>query len=231
MYRKLRLEEMVGGVSLVQVKVRHAVKYRMYPSETQARLIDRTIGCARFIYNQMLETRIATYKATGETCNPTPAQYKDEFPFLREVDSLALCGAQMHLSAAYRNFFREPGRVGFPKFKKKHCSRQTYTTYNVNNNIALDEGGRHLKLPKVGSVRVRQRKRIPNGWKLKNVTVEHCKSGEYTATILFEYETQAPEPVTPYHLLGWITRRANYTCPATVSTPTIHVSTAKWNRA
>ena len=69
----------------MQVKVRHAVKHRMYPSETQARLIDRTIGCARFIYNQMLETRIATYKATGETCNPTPAQYKDEFPFLREV--------------------------------------------------------------------------------------------------------------------------------------------------
>lgn len=202
MYRKLRVEEIVGGVSLVQVKVRHAVKYRMYPSETQARLIDRTIGCARFIYNQMLETRIAIYKATGETCNPTPAQYKDEFPFLREVDSLALCGAQMHLSAAYRNFFRDPGRVGFPKFKTKHRSRQTYTTYNVNNNIDLDEGGRHLKLPKVGSVRVRQRKHIPNGWKLKNVTVEHCKSGEYTATILFEYETQAPEPVTPVSFVG-----------------------------
>lgn len=154
-------------MSLVQVKVRHAVKYRMYPSETQASLIDRTIGCARFIYNQVLETRIATYKATGETCNPTPAQYKDEFPFLREVDSLALCGAQMNLSAAYRNFFRDPGRVGFPKFKTKHRSRQTYTTYNVKNNITLDEGGRYLKLPKVGIVRVRQRKRIPGGWKLK----------------------------------------------------------------
>lgn len=192
----------MGGVSLVQVKVRHAVKYRMYPSETQASLIDRTIGCARFIYNQMLETRIATYKATGETCNPTPAQYKDEFPFLREVDSLALCGAQMNLSAAYRNFFRDPGRVGFPKFKTKHRSRQTYTTYNVKNNITLDEGGRYLKLPKVGIVRVRQRKRIPGGWKLKNVTVEHCRSGEYTATILFEYETQAPEHVTPVSFVG-----------------------------
>lgn len=70
----------------MQVKMRRAVKYRMYPNKAQAQLIDRTIGCARFIYNQMLETRITTYKATGETCNPTPAQYKDRFPFLREVD-------------------------------------------------------------------------------------------------------------------------------------------------
>ena len=92
----------------MQVKMHRAVKYRMYPNETQAQLIDRTIGCARFIYNQMLETRITTYKATGETCNPTPAQYKDRFPFLREVDSLALASAQMHLSTAYRNFFRNP---------------------------------------------------------------------------------------------------------------------------
>lgn len=156
----------------MQVKMRRAVKYRMYPSEMQAELIDRTIGCARFVYNQMLETRIATYKATGETCNPTPAQYKDRFPFLREVDSLALCGAQMHLSAAYRNFFRTPGRVGFPKFKTKHRSRQTYTTYRVGNNIVLSEGGKRLKLPKVGSVRVRQHKYIPSDWKIKSVTVE-----------------------------------------------------------
>jgi putative transposase len=186
----------------MQVKMCRAVKYRMYPSETQAQLIDRTIGCARFIYNQMLETRIATYKATGETCNPTPAQYKDRFPFLREVDSLALCGAQMHLSTAYRNFFRTPGRVGFPKFKTKHRSRQTYTTYRVGNNIVLSEGGKRLRLPKVGSVRVRQHKHIPSDWKLKSVTVEHCRSGEYTATILFEYETQAPEPVTPVLFVG-----------------------------
>lgn len=68
----------------MQVKRHCAVKYRMYPNRAQAALIDRTIGCARFIYNQMLETRIGTYKATGKSCNPTPAQYKDRYPFLRE---------------------------------------------------------------------------------------------------------------------------------------------------
>ena len=46
----------------MQVKMHRAVKYRMYPNKAQAQLIDRTIGCARFIYNQMLETRITTYQ-------------------------------------------------------------------------------------------------------------------------------------------------------------------------
>lgn len=186
----------------MQVKCHCAVKYRMYPNRAQAALIDRTIGCARFIYNQMLETRIGTYKATGKSCNPTPAQYKDRYPFLREVDSLALCNAQLNVAKAYRNFFRDPKHIGFPKYKAKHRNRQTYTTNNSNNNVTLDEGGRHLKLPKVGIVRVRQHKRIPEDWKLKSVTIEHCKNGEYTATILFEYETQALEPVRPVHIVG-----------------------------
>ena len=51
-------------------------------------------------------------------------------------------------------------------------------------------------------MRVRQHKRIPEDWKLKSVTIEHCKNGEYTATILFEYETQALEPVRPVHIVG-----------------------------
>ena len=82
--------------------------------------------------NQMLETRIGTYKATGKSCNPTPAQYKDRYPFLREVDSLALCNAQLNVEKAYRNFFRDPKHIGFPKYKAKHRNRQTYTTNNSN---------------------------------------------------------------------------------------------------
>ena len=109
----------------MQVKRHCAVKYRMYPNRAQAALIDRTIGCARFIYNQMLETRIGTYKATGKSCNPTPAQYKDRYPFLREVDSLALCNAQLNVAKAYRNFFRDPKHIGFPKYKAKHRKHKT----------------------------------------------------------------------------------------------------------
>jgi transposase len=36
---------------------------------------------------------------------PTPAKYKKEFPFLKEIDSLALANAQLNLDKAYKNFF------------------------------------------------------------------------------------------------------------------------------
>ena len=186
----------------MQVTRHCAVTYRIYPDKAQAGLIDRTIGCARLVYNLMLETRIDTYNRTGKSCNPTPAQYKDEYPFLREVDSLALCNAQLNVAKAYNNFFRDPKHVGFPKYKAKHRSAWRYTTNNNNRNIRLIEGGRYLKLPKVGVMRARQHKTIPDDWKLKSATVEHLKSGGYTATILFEYETQAPEPVRPVHIVG-----------------------------
>lgn len=193
----------------MQVKRHCAVKYRMYPNRAQAALIDRTIGCARFIYNQMLETRIGTYKATGKSCNPTPAQYKDRYPFLREVDSLALCNAQLNVAKAYRNFFRDPKHIGFPKYKAKHRNRQTYTTNNSNNNVTLDEGGRHLKLPKVGIVRVRQHKRIPEDWKLKSVTIEHCKKRRIHGdnTVRVRDPSTRTRPTRAYRRIGLLLPR------------------------
>ena len=89
-----------------------AVRFRAYPTEEQASQIDRTIGCARFVYNLMLETRIAHYQTTWESCYPTPALYKDTYPFLREVDSFALCNAQLALEKAYKRFF-EDRKTGF----------------------------------------------------------------------------------------------------------------------
>lgn len=178
-----------------------AVRFRAYPTEEQARQINRTIGCVRFAYNLMLETRIAHYQTTWGSCSPTPALYKDTYPFLREVDSLALCNAQRALEKAYQNFF-DNGCKGFPRYKSKHHGKASYTTNRIGNNIRLDNKARRLKLPKLGWLAVRQHKRIPDDWKLKSVTVGHCPSGRYTATILFEYETQIPEKVKPVKPVG-----------------------------
>lgn len=178
-----------------------AVRFRAYPTEEQARQVNRTIGCVRFVYNLMLETRIAHYQTTWEPCYPTPALYKDTYPFLREVDSFALCNAQLALEKAYKRFF-EDRKTGFPKYKSKRRGRKTYTTNLSHGNIELDDKARRLKLPKLGWLAVRQHKRIPDDWKLKSVTVEHCPSGRYTATILFEYETQIPEKVKPVKTVG-----------------------------
>lgn len=94
------------------MKTHIAVRFRAYPTEEQARQVNRTIGCARFVYNLMLETRIAHYQTTWESCRPTPALYKDTYPFLREVDSFALCNAQLALEKAYKRFF-EDRKTGF----------------------------------------------------------------------------------------------------------------------
>ncbi|MDE5753234.1 MAG: helix-turn-helix domain-containing protein [Oscillospiraceae bacterium] len=74
-----------------------AYKFRIYPDAEQRVLFARTFGCVRFIYNKMLEDKINYYQQTKQKLNNTPAQYKEEFPWLREVDSLALSNAQMNL--------------------------------------------------------------------------------------------------------------------------------------
>ena len=67
---------------------------------------------------------------------PTPAQYKKEYEFLKEVDSLALANAQMNLDKAYKNFFRDKS-IGFPKFKSKKNPVQSYTTNNQNGTVNI----------------------------------------------------------------------------------------------
>ena len=82
-----------------------AYRYRLYPTNEQKIMFAKTFGCARFIYNKMLGDRLRYYKETGKKLNNTPAQYKKEFPWLKEVDSMALANAQLNLNKAYTNFW------------------------------------------------------------------------------------------------------------------------------
>lgn len=126
-----------------------AYKYRIYPNLEQREYLVKTFGCTRFIYNQMLADRIKSYQENKDLDikaikYPTPAQYKKEYEWLKEVDSLALANAQMNLDKAYKNFFRDKS-VGFPKFKSKKTNRFSYTTNNQNGTIYIDNG--YIKIP------------------------------------------------------------------------------------
>ena len=114
-----------------------AYRFRIYPTEEQKILLGKTFGCCRFLYNQMLDDKIREYEKTKKMLKNTPAMYKREYPFLKEVDSLALANVQLHLEKAYKNFFRDP-KTGFPRFKSKHHSRNSYTTNVVNGNILVE---------------------------------------------------------------------------------------------
>ena len=167
-----------------------AYKFRIYPNAEQQIILTKTFGCVRFIYNQMLSDKINHYEETKQKLNNTPAQYKSKFPWLKEVDSLALANAQMNLQTAYNSFFRNT-KIGFPKFKSKKSNRRSYTTNCVNGNISIDNG--FLKLPKVGLVKLKQHRLILSNYKLKSVTISQTPSGKYYASVLFEYENQIPE--------------------------------------
>lgn len=175
-----------------------AYKFRIYPNTEQREMFAKTFGCVRFIYNQMLSDKIKYYKETKQRLNNTPAQYKKEFEWLKEVDSMALCNAQMNLQTAYNNFFRSP-KVGFPKFKSKKSIRRSYTTNCIKGNISVENC--HIKLPKVGLVKLKQHRIVPSDYKLKSVTVSQTPSGKYYASVLFEYENQVQER-TPQTFIG-----------------------------
>ena len=167
-----------------------AYKFRIYPNVEQRKLFAKTFGCVRFIYNRMLADKIKHYENTGLKLNNTPAQYKDEFVWLKEVDSLALANAQMNLQTAYNNFFRDK-KVGFPKFKSKKTHRHSYTTNNQKGTVALIDD--KLKLPKVGIVKMKQHRQIPENQRIKSATISQEPSGKYFVSVLVEYDYEVPE--------------------------------------
>ena len=159
-----------------------AMKFRIEPDKEQKEFFEKTFGCCRFLYNRMLSDRKQAERE-GKKLRPQPAMYKDEFPWLKETDSLALCNVQLALEAAVRNHYERPG-TGYPNFKSKHHSRKSYTTNAVNGNIRIE--GKKIRLPKAGTVRIRIHRKIPESWKLKSVTVSKDPSGKYYAALLFE---------------------------------------------
>ena len=169
-----------------------AYKFRLYPNLEQRIFFEKTFGCSRFIWNQMLADRMAHYEETGETLNNTPAQYKEKFPWLKEVDSLALCNVQLNLNKAYKSFFQS--KFGFPNFKSKKTA-QSYKTNNKKGTIALLDG--KVKLPKIGWVKIKLH-RQPKGV-IKSATISKTATGKYYISILCEEEI-LPLPKTNSNL-------------------------------
>ena len=167
-----------------------AYKFRIYPTEEQEIFFAKTFGCVRKVYNLMLNDRKKAYEevkndSSKKMAFPTPAKYKKEFPFLKEVDSLALANAQLHLDKAYKNFFRDKS-VGFPRFKSKKNPVQSYTTNNQKDTIAL-VGSKFIKVPKLKSLVRIKLHRQPKGM-IKSATISRHSSGKYYISLLCKEE-------------------------------------------
>lgn len=167
------------------------VKLRIYPNREQEKLINRIFGCCRLIYNKGLDMRKTAYE-NGEKIgyNQTSAMLTElkklsDFEFLKEADSVALQQSLRDLDRGFVNFFEK--RAGYPKFKAKH-STQTYRTVNINNNIHIVGG--HIKLPKIGYVKVKQTMEVG---KISSATIKKTPTGKFFVILNTDFEPEARE--------------------------------------
>ena len=164
-----------------------AIKYRLYPTTEQCVMFAKTFGCCRKIYNLLLSDKIRSYQESGKFVSVTPAMYKKDYPYLKEVDSLALANVQLNLHKAFKACFDKTRKKqnGFPKFKSAKHSRKAYTTNNQHGTVVVME--RAIKLPKIGRVKAVIHRVPDTDWILKSVTVSQEPDGRYYASVLFEY--------------------------------------------
>lgn len=166
-----------------------AIKYRIYPTTEQSIMFAKTFGCCRKVWNLMLSDKIRSYQSTGKFAVVTPARYKKDYPFLKEVDSLALANVQMHLQSAFRNCFSKSRkkRNRFPRYKSAKYSRKSYTTNNQNGTVSIIET-KYIRLPKIGKVKAVIHRIPDSGWMIKSATVSQESDGKYYISVLFEYD-------------------------------------------
>jgi putative transposase len=183
-----------------------AFKVRLYPTKAQQEQLGRTFGCCRFLWNQMLHEHQQVYeqfKMDGiKSKYKTEKEYKQLFPFLKEVDAIALQASREHLQDAYTRFFqnckdRKLGKtrrhVGYPRFKSKRC-KQSFTTKMTNGNIKIDFACKKIKLPKIDSWIMYSDDRVFKEL-IHDITVSKTKSGKYFASILIARDNNI-DPMT-----------------------------------
>ena len=171
-------------MSMEQMK---AYKFRIYPSEIQKELIEKSFGCTRFIYNNMLALQIKTYEEEGKSYSKYDLvkmipSLKKEYEWLKEVDSTCLQATVDDLDSAYQNFFREikkGNNQGFPKFKSKRNPKRSFESKCVNNNITIKDN--LIKLPKLKWVRAKITQSIDG--KILNATVSKTPTGKYFVSL------------------------------------------------
>ena len=164
--------------------IKRAYKYRIYPNNEQKVFFAKCFGCARFFYNKSLSDMNEIYKSTGKFKNITPASYKEDYPFLKEVDSLALSNAQLNRNTAFKGFFSH--KTGFPKFKSKR-NDQSYTTNN-QGSVKFSNNDRYITVPKCSRIRIKKHRDFYGD--IKSITVSMTTDNKYYISLLVEEENK-----------------------------------------
>jgi putative transposase len=178
--------------------VQKGIRVRLYPTEKQEVLINKTLGCVRFVHNQTLANCKQSYEQTQhfpskKERSANIVKMKEEHPFLSDVDACALQNSVKDFDFALDNFFKNREHFGFPKFKSKCVGKQSYRTPGGRSNVGIVDN-KHIKLPKLGRVKTKFFD-MPESYKIFNITVEKTTTGKYYASICIEAEVK-PLPKT-----------------------------------
>ena len=183
------------------MKINKVYKFRLYPSNEQKILINKTFGCTRLVYNYYLNKKQELYKnekknLSSYDCIKDLKNLYIEYPFLKEVDSMSLRCALFDLDNSYQKFFKE--RMGYPKYKSKF-DKNSYRTNFITNayknkiyeNIKLDLINKTITLPKLKEVKIRGYRNLKNiQGRIINATISKEKDNKYYVSVVFDQEVE-----------------------------------------
>ena len=183
--------------------MKKGLEVRLYPSKEQRVLINRTLGCSRFVYNHVLVIKKELWEDYKLSFNPNLKSFKEEWKFLTKVPSQALANSYMDCMTAFNNFFnslkgKSKAEQKFPKFHKKgqkDSFRIAATKTSKGYDIRIEDV-EHIKVPKFGLIKFRNYNKI--NWSkvhIYNITIKKTKTNKYFASLCIEIEE--PEYIKP----------------------------------
>lgn len=191
--------------------VNKAYKFRIFPNRKQAELINKTIGCSRFVFNFFLAKQkekdtywyiVEEMKQNGQLASnnwkgtffnkyesvKAVRELKGHYPFLKEVDSVSLQKSVENLSDSFQRYYNKQNKQ--PHFKSKKNLVQSYTTKYTNGNIGVTDN--YIKLPKLGCVRFAKSREVEG--RIMSATIRRNASGKYFVSLATETEvTELPK--------------------------------------
>lgn len=167
-----------------------ALKIRIYPNITQIKLLNKNFGCARYVYNELL----SLYNKTNKVSSYKDI-YNDDNTWLKDADTSLYANVVIHLKRAINNHYSNSKKFGLPTYKSKRSKKQSYTTSVTNNNSRVIDN-KHIRIPKVGILKAKVHRNMPNDYKLKSVTISKEADDKYYASLLYEYYEKSCEKQT-----------------------------------
>ena len=179
--------------------MKRAYKYRLNPTPEQIVFFNKSFGCCRFVYNYMLGKRIEAYQRDKTKIGwvelakmLTELKKEDGKEWLSEVSNECLQQSIRNMDSAFVKFFRE--KAGFPNFKAKHYSRQSYKAIN---SVSVDLDNNKVRLPKIGWVKFFPNRKFDG--KVCSATVSKTPTGKYFISVLVDDGKEIPvKPAVRY---------------------------------